>query len=323
MPTHALPEATAETFFSASIRYSPGTDDLRPLGAPKFTRATGAYINCAQHEELGCALDAAGIPTHEVKYRTSGKVEPVYWLGQEFWGFPLCGTPAIQSVSQKADKKQLETLHRGIGVGWFEEAPGKRRSRCLVQLYLDAAVQQGNYSLIRLSLKGYQSDCLLQALYQHAQACLEAGRLLGRTLRPYELALPFGVGEMRTAGSGETSFSFPPLVCAHPKPLTKAYVEEHLAPPELVEQAERDWDAVVEWALTFAPQAPAPGASNGRTPVAAPTSADIASAEPEALAALRLRIKQAVDEGVLDVDQALDLEGEIDQRVQTLFEGLQ
>ena len=76
MPTHALPEATPQTFFSASIRYSPGTDDLRPLGGSKFVRTTGAYVNTENDDALGTALDAAGVPTYEVRYRGSGKTAP-------------------------------------------------------------------------------------------------------------------------------------------------------------------------------------------------------------------------------------------------------
>jgi hypothetical protein len=139
----------------------------------------GAYVNCEGHDELGVALDAAGIPTYEVKYRGSGKTQPVSFLGQTWTAYPLCGTPLVLSVAEKDDRKKRQTAERGIVCGWFDEKiPGseqtKRRSRVAVMLYLEPAVRQNCHLLVRLSLKDYQSDCLLQALYQHRNACLEA-----------------------------------------------------------------------------------------------------------------------------------------------------
>jgi hypothetical protein len=188
-------------------------------------------------------------------------------------------------------------------------------------LYLHPAVQQNCYLLLRLSLKGYQSDCLLAALYAHSAACLQAEKLLGRKVRPYELGLPFGVGETKEAGSGETAFSFVPLLCTHPRQLTKAYAQEHLAPPELSARAESDWPAVFEWATGYG------GDQQQQTPpktTAVPTSIDIAgTSDPDILEALRTQIKQAADAGALDVDQAVELEQEIDAKLGDIWGGLQ
>jgi hypothetical protein len=322
----ALPEATAETYLSgASIRYSPGTDDLRALGAPKFSRTVGSYVNCENHEELVCALDAAGVPTYEVQYRGSRKTQPVSFLGQIWTGYPVCGTPVVLSVAEKDEKKRRQTAERGIVSGWFDEKiPGteqtKRRSRVSVMVYLQPAVQQSCYALLRLSLKGYQSDCLLQALSAHSQACLQAEKLLGRKVAPYQLGLTFGVGEQKEAGSGETAFSFIPLICTHPRQLTKAYAQEHLAPAELSQHVEQDWPAVCEWATSAVA---APPQKQEKAPVV-PTRDEIAGcSDPALLDAVRLQVKKAVDVGTLDVDAAVELEQEIDERLNDLLGGLQ
>jgi hypothetical protein len=57
--------------------------------------------------------------------------------------------------------------------------------------------------------------------------------------------------------------------------------------------------------------------------VAVPSAADIAAIDdPAVLETVRATIKRAVDQGLLDVDEAVDLESQLDDRAADLWGGL-
>jgi hypothetical protein len=324
MVTSALPIASNETYLSNTSRWSPGTDDVRAVGAAKFSRPAGLYLPSDQDEELGVALDASAVPLWEVKYRSSGNVETIYWLGDSFMIYPLCGSPPATKMIGLGALRTQQMIERGISVTWVEDKQtGAKRSRAAIMCYLEPAVKQGCFSLIRISLKSYQSDTLLAALHAHSRAVRQASEMLktSQPLSPVALALPIAAGEAKVAGQGDRSVSFTPLVCGHPREITKSYVDTHRAPAELVARAEQDWGAVQEWARAFSRAGRAE--ETVEDTVAVPSAADIAAIDdPAVLETVRATIKRAVDMGQIDVDEAVDLEQQLGDRAAELWEGV-
>lgn len=329
-PSLDLPDFNEAVRGAPFLLWSNNLVQGRAVGNPRalYSNFAGWYTRTDQNEKLDEACKAAKFPRLEVRHRT-GEINEYWHFDVTLSVYPLTLGPRAQSVFKSVSAEfAADTASAGLGVRVVMDDKGKQRTQASVRVFVAPLIAVGYTEPLQISVSGFASTHLFEALIDHIRICKEYKAQFGRIF-PAQLALPLEPGELQTVGKEETT-SIVPFISAHPRKLDAAYLQSLLCPESLNDEIVSQWPAAVTWAREYMAAMPAPDTEPNPTAHAEPNAADLApdAIEKEiGLATLHERcdqIKARIDQlrtaREISPQEAARLVGVLEQRVAKIDE---
>lgn len=204
----------------------------------------GFTVEAGRSEEFDAAAGELAVKRVQIKHRREGGFEEKWhWsLGELTEVYPLTPGPLTTTVAAATRQPETSARNAALLATWGDD--GSRLSLWCLPSFGGLI----HPIPVILSVRSRMTDRLYEALLDHLRICEQADALAGRTVMPWELALPLGPGEQADFGKAQQT-TVTPLVSRHPATLTNEALADLALPTEMTDYAAQLVDDAAAWAL--------------------------------------------------------------------------